>query len=230
MSETGAIEALLRPAALFEVAGYEALLPADRPVWEALNRLGERVAERAAGQRPTPPDGVRIEGEVWLGHGVEIQPNVLLQGPLVIEDGAQIRQGALVRPECWIGAGCVVGHCTELKHSLLLPGAAAPHFNYVGDSILGRDVNLGAGTVLSNVRLTRDSIRLRWAGRRIDTGLTKLGAILGDRCQTGCHSVLNPGTIAGPGCMFYPQVSALGYFPPGTVVARAVETAREERS
>jgi NDP-sugar pyrophosphorylase family protein len=127
-----------------------------------------------------------------------------------------------------IGNGCVVGNSSELKNAIFLDNAAAPHFAYVGDSILGRDVNLGAGTRLSNLPIVsekdnaskkRPTIRIPYGGQSIDTRRTKLGAILGDSVQTGCNSVLNPGTLVEPGTWIYPNVSLpKGVYPPNSIV------------
>jgi bifunctional N-acetylglucosamine-1-phosphate-uridyltransferase/glucosamine-1-phosphate-acetyltransferase GlmU-like protein len=113
----------------------------------------------------------------------------------------QIRHGAYIRQNSWICRDAVVGHCSEVKHSILLPGAKAPHFNYVGDSILGGSVNLGAGVKLSNLRNDGGEVFTRLNGERIGTGLRKFGAILGEGCQLGCNSVTNPGVVLGPNSM-----------------------------
>lgn len=204
----------------FDLKGWELarLFPDDQPVWATLATLGEAVAELAGGARPGAMEGVWCRGDVWLGAGVCVEPGVMIHGPAWIGDGAVIRQGAYLRGAVVVGEGAVVGHCSELKNAVLLPGAAAPHFNYVGDSILGRQVNLGAGTVLSNVALRRGEVTVRAGGERIPTGLHKFGAVLGDGSQTGCHVVLNPGTVAGRGVWFYPQVCAAGHWPAGAVV------------
>jgi NDP-sugar pyrophosphorylase family protein len=133
-----------------------------------------------------------------------------------------------VRSYSLIGRGCVVGHATEVKHSILLPGAHAPHFNYVGDSILGRSSNLGAGTKLSNLTVVsvkdpvpgkRPTLKIIIDGETYDTGLAKLGAILGDGVQTGCNSVLNPGVLIGPRTLVYANASLpKGYYPADTII------------
>ena len=147
-----------------------------------------------------------------------LEPGAYVQGPAIIEDGATLRQGCYLRGNVIVGADAVVGHCSELKNAVLLPTAAAPHFNYVGDSVLGRGVNLGAGTACSNYQLSTASVRVHINGRQYATGLAKFGAVVGDKTQTGCHVVLNPGTLIGRGCWLYPGVSAAGYFSDKTVV------------
>ena len=217
----------LRCEAFFDLAtGWAGapLFEAGLPVWSALARLSHYLSERMAGAGvPTLPEGVYATGDVVILGEVDIEPGVYIQGPALIESGAVLRQGAYIRGHVLVGPGCVVGHCTELKNTVLLPGAKAPHFNYVGDSLLGRDVNLGAGTMLGNLRLDREPLSLKVNGVRYQTGLKKLGAILGDGCQTGCQVVFNPGTVAGKGCRFWPQANAAGWFPAGSVVRTAVE-------
>lgn len=211
-------------AAFFDLSGWEwvSLFDAGEPVWAALARLPEAVAERVGGGTGPRFAGAFFEGPVAVGKGVVVEPGAYVKGPAWIGDGASIRQGAYLRGGVVVGEGCTVGHCTELKNAILLPGAAAPHFNYVGDSVLGRRVNLGAGTILSNVPLARGEVRVRCGRERVATGLSKFGAILGDGSQTGCNAVLNPGTVAGRDCRFYPGVSAAGYFPAGAVVSAPV--------
>ncbi len=226
-----ALDEQVLAAAFFDLAGWEhaALFAEDEPVWAALGRLSKYLAEACAGcGTPAAPDGVYLEGDILVGEGVVFEPGAFVRGPAILGDGVVVRQGAYLRGDVLVGAGAVVGHAAELKHSVLLPGAAAPHFNYVGDSLVGRDVNLGAGTVLSNMKLARTNVRVKIGGQRYDTGFIKLGAVLGDGCQTGCHTVLNPGTVAGPRSFFYAQVSAVGYFPPESVV-RATVTRFERR-
>jgi NDP-sugar pyrophosphorylase family protein len=146
-------------------------------------------------------DGATIEGPVWIGRDVEIRP------------------GAYLRGGCWIGDGAVVGASTEVKRAILLPGAHAPHLNYVGDSILGSGVNLGAGTILSNFRHDGGEISIRRGDRRLATGRRKLGAILGDDVLTGCNAVLHPGVVVGRGTQIYPGVQLRnGIYPAGRVV------------
>ncbi len=162
---------------------------------------------------------VFMDEAVELGRGVLVEPGALIKGPTIIGDRSEVRQGAYVRGYCFVGRGCVVGHTTELKASVMLDGAKAGHFAYLGDSILGRDVNLGAGTKLANLKLTRGTVRVKVGEELIDTGLRKLGAILGDSVQTGCNSVTNPGTLLGPGSLVLPNTTAgPGLFPPKSLL------------
>ncbi len=162
---------------------------------------------------------VLMDKEIEIGKGVLIEPGALIKGPTIIGDNSEVRQGAYIRGNCFIGCACVVGHTTELKNTIMLDGAKAGHFAYLGDSILGRDVNLGAGTKLANLKLKGDNICIRIKGETIDTGLRKLGAILGDGVQTGCNSVTNPGTLLGPGSLVLPNTTVgPGYFPPRSII------------
>ncbi len=136
---------------------------------------------------------------------------VRIEGPCFIGAKAEIRHSAFLRKGSWICDGAVVGHSTEVKNSILLPGAKAPHFNYVGDSIIGMEANLGAGAKLSNVRNDRGEIFLTIGeGERVGSGLSKLGALIGDKSQLGCNVVTNPGTIMYPGSMIRPNETVGG--------------------
>lgn len=165
------------------------------------------------------PD-VHLAGDrIVISQGTRIHPSVVIEGPVFIGHDAEIRPGAYIRGGCWIGDHCVVGANTELKRAILLPHAKAPHLNYVGDSILGAGVNLGAGTVLSNFRHDGEKIHIPAGGARLDTGRRKLGAILGDGVLTGCNCVLHPGCIVGRGTQIYPGVQLrAGIYPAGSLV------------
>lgn len=201
-------------------------------VWEVLSYLEAHVA-RLTGRGQTilgevMPGAFISDRPVFIGEGARIEPGAYVLGPAYIGAGAVVRQGAFVREQVILSAGSILGHASEAKNSLFLPNAHAPHFNYVGDSILGGKVNLGAGTKLSNLtvvsekdRLTgkRPTIKIMVGEETYDTGLAKLGAILGDGAQTGCNSVLNPGSLVGQGCLVYANVSLRkGYYRPGTII------------
>lgn len=150
------------------------------------------------------------EDSIVICKGATVEAGAYISGPTYIEAGATIRHGAYVRGSVYVGAHAVVGHTTECKGSILLPHAKAAHFNYVGDSILGHDCNLGAGTKLANLKINHSTIYLRLDNKKVDTGLKKFGAILGNRAQTGCNSVTNPGTIMLPESTLLPNQTALG--------------------
>jgi NDP-sugar pyrophosphorylase family protein len=187
--------------------------------WAALGKNLTRFVEECVGKVPA---GERIRGKVSpLAHiedpdavviceGAEVEPHAYIAGPTWIGPGAVVRHGAYVRGSVYACAKSVIGHTTEAKGSLLLPGAKAAHFAYVGDSILGIDVNLGAGTKLANLRLDSGLVRVLVAGERIDSGLKKFGAVFGNRAQSGCNSVTNPGTILLPGAFVLPNSTSTG--------------------
>lgn len=183
--------------------GYLAEAP-----WELLGDaldevLGQLPSESIAS--PLHPE-VHLAGDrIMIGKGTRVAPGATLEGPLFIGNDVEIRTGAYLRGGVWIGNGCTVGANTEVKHSIFLDQAKAPHLNYVGDSILGEDVNLGAGTVLSNFRHDGKEISIGGSDG-LTTGRRKLGAILGDGVQTGCNSVLHPGVVVGRGSEIYPGV------------------------
>ncbi len=159
------------------------------------------------------------DNRIRIGAGTVIEPGAFVQGPVVFGSNTEVRQGAYVRGRSIVGNGCVVGHATEIKASIMLDGAKAGHFAYIGDSILGKDVNLGAGTKLANLKMIPGTVSVRSDTGLVDTGRRKIGAILGDRTETGCNSVTSPGTLMGPRSIVYPGVAVPGaHYPRGTVV------------
>lgn len=150
---------------------------------------------------------------------VVVEPGAYVHGPAIFGEGTVIRQGAYVRGGVITGKNCVIGHTTEVKSSIFCDEAKAGHFAYIGDSILGNHVNLGAGTKISNLKMTNDEIILRIDKEIIHTGFRKMGAIIGDNCETGCNSVLNPGVLLAPGCMVYPAIAVRKkYYAPKSVI------------
>ena len=214
----------LRPAAFFELDGFAHadLFQPDEPAWSA---LGQRLMDYLEGQRDWEihvelPAGVHLLGDrISIAPGCRIEPGAVIVGPAILDEGVEIRTGAYIRQNVVLAAGSMVGAHSEVKGSILLPGAKAPHQAYVGDSILGRDVNLGAGTICSNVKNVGREVSFSAGGETIHTGLRKFGAILGDGCKTGCNTVLNPGVLMGPGSVTYVNASVRsGYYPAGTLI------------
>ncbi len=159
------------------------------------------------------------DDKIFLGSGVVVEPGALIKGPTVIGSYSEVRQGAYIRGKCIVGSHCVVGHTTEIKNSIMLDGAKAGHFAYIGDSILGKNVNLGAGTKLANLKMNRKEIKIKLPDEELETGLRKLGAILGDDTELGCNSVTNPGVLMGPQCLVWPGVLVPGgYYPAGSSI------------
>ncbi len=198
---------------------HAALWKEDEPVWMALSRLQVYLDAYTPFRIEVeiPPDVKIVHPEkVSIGGGTVLEPGVLIQGPCLIGKNCLIRHGAFLRGGVILGDGCVVGHVSEVKHSIFLNGAQAAHLDYVGDSILGSRVNLGAGVKCANLRLDRREISIYDAGVKVKTGLRKFGAVLGDGCQIGCNAVLNPGTLLGPNCVSYPLLNLHGVIAAGS--------------
>lgn len=234
---------MLTPADYFDFDDPEvaALFDGCPLVWQILPRLAAHVTRLAPERRlegDVMPGAYISERNVVVAAGARVDPGAYVLGPAYIGPGAVVRHGAFVRENVIMLAGSILGHASEAKNSLFLPGAHAPHFAYVGDSVLGHGVNLGAGTKLSNLTVLsekdpitgkRPTISLPWEGESIDTGLTKMGAILGDGVQTGCNSVLNPGTLVGPRSLIYANVSLRkGIYPADTII-KLRQTTQEVR-
>jgi bifunctional N-acetylglucosamine-1-phosphate-uridyltransferase/glucosamine-1-phosphate-acetyltransferase GlmU-like protein len=164
--------------------------------------------------------GVVFRGEGFrIGEGVLIEAGAMLVGPTILGDWTEVRQGAYLRGNCLVGRRCVIGHVTEVKHTIFLDDAKAGHFAYLGDTILGNRVNLGAGTKMANLRFVGGNVSVRTEEGAVDTGLRKLGAVLGDQVQTGCNSVTNPGTLIGRRSFLLPNTTApSGYHPENTMI------------
>ncbi len=193
---------------------YPSLLNADGqvlPSWEDCEQPWSILDEGEGGliwqiNNCYSEDGIFIHPDAKIGE------NVLIEGPCYIGSNAEVRHSAYLRKGSWISENAVVGHATEIKNSILLPGSKAPHFNYVGDSIIGFGANLGAGVKLANVRNDKRSIDVRMEdGSRFHTGMNKLGALIGDGSQLGCNVVTNPGSIITPMSMIGPNMTVLGW-------------------
>jgi bifunctional N-acetylglucosamine-1-phosphate-uridyltransferase/glucosamine-1-phosphate-acetyltransferase GlmU-like protein len=151
---------------------------------------------------------------ISIGQGSVVEPGALVRGPAIIGSNTEIRQGAYIRGNCIVGDRCVVGHTTEMKNAVMFNDAKAGHFAYIGDSVLGNNVNLGAGTKCANLKMTGSDVVVRAKRKAYRTGLKKFGAILGDNVETGCNSVTSPGVLLGKSSLVYPNVNVpSGYHP-----------------
>ncbi len=210
---------MLRPEDFFDLNSFEyADLFADLDyVWEALTRLESYLLARTPREPrvlgTVHPGAFLVGKHILIEEGALVEPGAYIEGPALLGRGCVVRHGAYVRANTLAGAGSLIGHTTETKNTIFLPESKAAHFAYVGDSILGARVNLGAGTKLANYRLGGGLIKLRIDGKPISTGRNKLGAILGDDCQLGCNSVCNPGTLLGPHSAVRPLTVISGYHP-----------------
>ena len=226
---------MLHPIDFFDLTEFKhcEIFSGVDEVWTPLNSLTEYITDWLDTHSPVLDDVIvadtaRIHGQVSIGAGSVIEEGVCIMGPAVIGRDCEIKQGAYIRGNCLMGDRCILGHACELKNSIMLNDARAPHFAYIGDSILGNNVNLGAGTKLSNLPVSsekdsqtgkRPTIKFQINGVEVDTGLAKLGAIIGDNAQTGCNSVTNPGTLIGKNTLVYANTSvAKGLVPENSIV------------
>ncbi|MCS7223846.1 MAG: UDP-N-acetylglucosamine diphosphorylase [Armatimonadetes bacterium] len=188
-------------------------------VWDVLPRIGEYVEsvlkEEILGR---VMKGAFIEGRVEIKEGTVVEPGACLLGPVIIGKNCQVRHGAYLRGPVLVGDEVVLGHGSEFKNCILLDGAQVPHLSYVGDSVIGNRSHLGASVIVANLKLTRNEIVVKLDGAEFPTGLKKFGVILGDGAEIGCQSVINPGTLIGPGTIAYPLSSLRGYYPPGSLI------------
>ncbi len=200
------------------LARFSSFFPADLPPWEWLKNLGKALEAFEFGPlEAAVPPGVHLEGKVWLHPSVKLPAYATIIGPTYIGAGTDIRPGAFIRGNVIVGEGCVLGNASEFKNCLLLDQVQAPHFNYVGDSILGNGAHLGAGVICSNLRLDQGEVTVRTDTGVISTGLRKFGAIVGDGAEVGCNAVLNPGTLLGPRALVMPCTNFGGYLPAASI-------------
>lgn len=217
-------EANLTTAALLDLSRTAAkpLLEKAEYPWQVLPEIGAFVKELGAALPAGEYD--HPQEFVWIHKSAEIFPNNYIAGPCIIGPKTQVRPGAFLRGNILVGAECVVGNSTELKNVILFDGVQVPHYNYVGDSILGYKAHMGAGAVTSNVKQDKSLVTVRLPdGSRMETGLKKFGAILGDYAEVGCGAVLNPGTAAGRNCRVYPLSMVRGAIPENSIYKKAGE-------
>jgi UDP-N-acetylglucosamine diphosphorylase / glucose-1-phosphate thymidylyltransferase / UDP-N-acetylgalactosamine diphosphorylase / glucosamine-1-phosphate N-acetyltransferase / galactosamine-1-phosphate N-acetyltransferase len=197
--------------------------------WEVLPKLAAYLEEQLVPANFGKTIGEPFIGEdVYIGRDTVIEPGAYIKGPAWIGDGCQIRHGAYIRENVIVGAGSVVGNSCEIKNSILFNGCQVPHFNYVGDSILGAKAHLAAGVIVSNLKLAGDEITLRVDGETISTGLRKFGALIGDHVDVGCNVVINPGSIIGRHSLIYPSIAWRGILPANSI-AKSVDCVRPRK-
>jgi NDP-sugar pyrophosphorylase family protein len=190
-----------------------------RYAWEALPKIAVYLAGRLRPGLHNRCEGRAFIGEkVFIGEGTVVEDGVMIKGPAMIGKNCQIRHNAYLREHVIIGDNCVVGNSTEVKNSLFFNNAQAPHFNYIGDSILGYKAHLGAGVILSNFKLVPENISVEIDGVPFDTGLKKFGALVGDGAEIGCNAVLSPGSIIGRASVVYPGLMWRGVLPDNMIV------------
>lgn len=183
--------------------------------WEALAKISEFILKIGPA---LDTEIYESRGEnIWVAKSAEVFESASLHGPLIIDEGAQVRHCAFIRGSAIVGKNAVVGNSTELKNSILFNCVQAPHYNYIGDSILGYKAHTGAGVITSNLKSDRSLVRIAAGGKRIETGVKKFGAMIGDSVEVGCNSVLNPGTVVGRNTNIYPLSSVRGYVPENSI-------------
>lgn len=193
--------------------------------WEALPGICDAILE--IGAALDSDDYEEHPDNVWIHKGASVAPSASIGKNIIIDAGAEVRHGAFIRENALVGAGSVVGNSTELKNVILFNEVQVPHYNYVGDSILGFRSHMGAGSITSNVKSDRSLVTVSFGRTKIDTNLKKFGAVLGDFVEIGCNSVLNPGAVIGPRASVYPLSMVRGYVPSGSIYKRQGEIAEK---
>jgi UDP-N-acetylglucosamine diphosphorylase / glucose-1-phosphate thymidylyltransferase / UDP-N-acetylgalactosamine diphosphorylase / glucosamine-1-phosphate N-acetyltransferase / galactosamine-1-phosphate N-acetyltransferase len=210
---------MFKPTDLFDLSQTEhaLLFESCESAWDALKKIKAYVEANAkpALHNPAMQDEGRafIGEQVFIGEGTVVEDGAMIKGPAIIGKNCQIRHNAYIREHVIVGDGCLVGNSCELKQVLLFNNCQVPHFNYLGDSILGYKAHVGAGVIASNLKSLPGNVTVEKDGVPFDTGLRKFGALIGDGAEVGCNSVLNPGSIIGRGAIIYPGVNWRGILP-----------------
>ena len=189
--------------------------------WELLPKIGAYIVELG---KSLPEDKYEKRGEnVWVAKSANVYPTAYINGPCIIDEEAEVRHCAFIRGNAIVGKGAVVGNSTELKNVILFNKVQVPHYNYVGDSILGFKSHMGAGSITSNVKSDKTLVTVKSRYGNIETGLKKMGAMLGDNVEVGCNSVLNPGTVIGRNANVYPTSMVRGYVDENSIYKKQGE-------
>lgn len=194
--------------------------------WEILPLIKDFILVLGASLLPEEYD--QPEENVWIAKSAKVYPTATILSPTIIGPKTEVRPGAFIRGNAIVGENCVVGNSTELKNVILFNNVQVPHYNYVGDSILGFKSHMGAGSITSNVKSDKTKVTIRYEGDVIETGLKKMGAILGNFVEVGCGTVMNPGTIVGSNTNIYPLSMTRGYIPKGSIYKKQGEVVQKE--
>ena len=189
--------------------------------WEALAGIKELIYQ--LGETLSLDEYDHPQDRVWIHKTAEVFPSAYIGAPCIIGAHTQVRHGAFIRESALVGENCVVGNSVELKNVILFDNVETPHYNYVGYSILGFHAHMGAGSITSNVKADRQNVWVHDGDANIETGRKKFGAMLGDYVEVGCNAVLNPGTVIGPHSNVYPTTSVRGVIPPDSIVKNSKE-------
>ena len=193
--------------------------------WEAIPEISGFILK--LGSELPEDEYDRIGEDIWVAKSAKVAPSAYLHGPLIICPKAEIRHCAFIRGSAIIGSGCVIGNSTELKNCIIFDGAQVPHYNYIGDSILGYKAHLGAGAITSNLKSDRSPVTVKLDDGRLATGLKKFGAVVGDNVEIGCNSVLNPGSVIGRNATIYPLSMVRGFVPENCIYKKQGELAEK---
>lgn len=193
--------------------------------WEALPKISAFIV--ALGKTLPTDKYTEVKENVWIAKSASVAPTACINGPAIIDEEAEIRHCAFIRGNAIVGKGAVVGNSTELKNVVLFNKVQVPHYNYVGDSILGFKSHMGAGSITSNVKSDKTLVVVKNGGEKMETGLKKFGAMLGDNVEVGCNSVLNPGTVIGKNSNVYPTSMVRGCIPAGSIYKKQGEIAEK---
>ena len=194
--------------------------------WEALAGLKAEIIR--LGEALDPAEYTEVSEHVWVHRTATVAPTAFLGAPAIIGPGTEVRHCAFVRGSALVGEGCVVGNSVELKNVILFDRVQTPHYNYVGDSILGYKSHMGAGSITSNVKSDKTLVVVKDGAERMETGIKKMGAMLGDFVEVGCNSVLNPGTMIGRNSSIYPLSCVRGVIPADSIVKTGMVVVRKE--
>lgn len=189
--------------------------------WEVLPLIGAFIV--AIGKELSLEEYDLKDENIWIAKSATVAPTAYINGPAIIGKNADIRHCAYIRGNAIIGEGAVVGNSTELKNVILFDKVQVPHYNYVGDSVLGYKAHMGAGSITSNVKSDKTLVTIDYNGEKVVTGLKKMGAMLGDHVEIGCNSVLNPGTVIGTDAHVYPLSMVRGFIPPNSIYKKKGE-------
>lgn len=189
--------------------------------WEVLPKISNFILELGAAL--SEEEYEKRGDNVWIAKSAKVAPTAFINGPAIIGKEAEVRHCAFIRGNAIVGEGAVVGNSTELKNVVLFNKVQVPHYNYVGDSILGYKAHMGAGSITSNVKSDKKLVVVKTPEGNIETGMKKFGAMLGDEVEVGCGSVLNPGTVVGSHTNIYPLSSVRGYVPAGSIYKKQGE-------
>lgn len=195
--------------------------------WEALPKIKDFII--SLGETLPEEKYERREGNIWIARSAKVFPSAYIGGPAIIDEEAEIRHCAFIRGSAIVGKGAVAGNSTELKNVILFNKVQVPHYNYVGDSILGFKAHMGAGSITSNVKSDKTLVVVKAGEETFETGLKKFGAMLGDNVEVGCNSVLNPGTVIGKNTNIYPTSMVRGVIPQGSIYKRQGEIAEKRQ-